>query len=112
MADDAALPSIVADSLALAVVVSCDAPTLLLDGDLTVMAGSSSFSKAFQIDPETIRGQSIVKRRPIGTPDRRTKGTPLALMVAVARRRSVEPLRSAARSRRAHPSRGVIRNGS
>jgi len=59
MADDAALPSIVADSLALAVVVSCDAPTLLLDGDLTVMAGSSSFSKAFQIDPETIRGQSI-----------------------------------------------------
>jgi hypothetical protein len=33
-----------------------------------------------------------VKRRPIGTPYRRAKGTPLALMFAVARRRSAEPL--------------------
>ena len=59
MADDTPLPPVVADSLALAVVVSSDAPTLLLDGDLTVVAGSASFSRAFQIDPETIRGQSI-----------------------------------------------------
>jgi two-component sensor histidine kinase len=59
MAHDAALPSIIADSLALAVVVSSDAPTLLLDGNLNVIAGSSSFSKAFQIDPGTLRGQSV-----------------------------------------------------
>jgi len=59
MADDAVVPPIVADSLALAVVVSSDAPTLLLDGDLTVLAGSSSFARAFGIDPEAIRGKSV-----------------------------------------------------
>ena len=56
MAQDAALPSIVADSLALAVVVSSDAPTLLLDGDLSVIESSRSFSRAFQIGPEAING--------------------------------------------------------
>jgi two-component sensor histidine kinase len=59
MAHDAALPSIVADSLALAVVMSSDAPTLLLEGDLTVLAGSASFSRAFQIDPEAMKGRSV-----------------------------------------------------
>ena len=59
MADDTPLPPIVADSLALAVVVSSDAPTLLLDGDLMVVAGSASFSRAFQIDLDTMRGQSV-----------------------------------------------------
>ena len=59
MADDAPPPSILADSLALAVVVSSDAPTLLLDGDFNIIAGSSSFSRAFHIDPATIKGQSI-----------------------------------------------------
>jgi two-component sensor histidine kinase len=59
MAHDASLPSIVADSLAVAVVVSSDAPTLLLDGDLAVIAGSSSFSHAFQIDPQAIKGRSV-----------------------------------------------------
>jgi hypothetical protein len=53
-----------------------------------------------------------VKRRPIGTRYRRRRGTHLALAFAVARRRSAEPWRSAARSRRAHPNLGVIRNGS
>ena len=48
-----------------------------------------------------------VKRRAKVTPDRRAKLTPLAPGVAVARRRSAEPLRSAARSRRAHPSRWI-----
>src|SRR5579871_2020230 len=59
MAHDATLPSIVADSLALAVVVASDAPTLLLNGDLAVIAGSASFARAFQIDPEAINGQSV-----------------------------------------------------
>ncbi|MGZ6039324.1 MAG: sensor histidine kinase [Phenylobacterium sp.] len=59
MAHDAALPPIVADSLALAVVVSSDAPTLLLDGDLKVIAGSSTFARAFQIDLEASKGQSV-----------------------------------------------------
>jgi hypothetical protein len=59
MADDLDLPAIVADSLALAVVISSDAPTLLLDGDNTVIAASSSFSRAFQLDPETIKGKSV-----------------------------------------------------
>ena len=59
MAHEAALPTIVADSLALAVVVSSDAPTLLLDGDLTVIAGSASFSRAFQVDFEALKGQSV-----------------------------------------------------
>jgi two-component sensor histidine kinase len=59
MAEDAIFKSIVADSLALAVVVFSDAPTLLLDGDLTVLAGSASFSRAFQIVPEAIVGRSV-----------------------------------------------------
>lgn len=59
MADSPALPPIVADSLALAVVVSSDAPTLLLDGHLTVVAGSSSFARAFQLDLQAIKGQSV-----------------------------------------------------
>ncbi len=59
MAHDAALPSIVAESLALAVVLSSDAPTLLLNGDLDVIAGSSSFMRAFQIDVAAMKGQSV-----------------------------------------------------
>ncbi len=59
MANDSTLPSIVADSLALAVVVSSDAPTLLLDGDFAVIACSASFVHAFQIDPEAIKGVPV-----------------------------------------------------
>jgi two-component sensor histidine kinase len=59
MAHDAALPPIVADSLAFAVVVSSDAPTLLLDGDLNVLAASASFCRAFQIAPDNLAGASI-----------------------------------------------------
>ncbi len=59
MVHDAALPSIVGDSLALAVVMSSDAPTLLLDGDLDVVAGSASFSRAFQIASKTLIGKSV-----------------------------------------------------
>ena len=40
-----------ADSLALAVIASSNAPVLLLDGDLTVIAASESFHETFEIDP-------------------------------------------------------------
>ena len=59
LADDLNLPPVVADSLALAVVASSDAPTLLLDGSLNVMAASVSFSRAFQIDPASLAGCSV-----------------------------------------------------
>ncbi len=40
-------------SLALAVIASSNAPVVLLDGDLTVVAASASFFRVFQIDPAT-----------------------------------------------------------
>ena len=49
----------VALSLAFAVVESSDAPLLLLDADLTVIAASASFCRAFQIDPAAITGREI-----------------------------------------------------
>jgi two-component sensor histidine kinase len=45
------LPPEVALSLALALVASSNAPVLLLDGALTIVAASASFCHAFQIDP-------------------------------------------------------------
>ena len=59
MANDIPIIPIVADSLALALVESSDAPILLLDGDLNVIAASASFSRAFQLDPARIKGQSL-----------------------------------------------------
>ena len=59
MADDIAIPPIVEDSLALALVATSDAPILLLDGDLKVIAASGSFSAGFQIDPAVINGRSL-----------------------------------------------------
>jgi hypothetical protein len=44
----------VALNLALAVVASSTAPLLLLDGDLTLIAASKSFCRAFQIDPASV----------------------------------------------------------
>jgi two-component sensor histidine kinase len=49
----------VGNSLALALIASSDAPILLLDGDLTVIAASASFSRTFQIDPATALGRSM-----------------------------------------------------
>ncbi len=49
----------VANSLALAMVASSEAPLLLLDGDLTVIAASASFCGSFQIDPATVAGRPI-----------------------------------------------------
>jgi two-component sensor histidine kinase len=57
MADVPASP--LADNLALAMVAASDAPLLLLDGDLNVVAVSRSFCGAFRVDPATAPGQSI-----------------------------------------------------
>ncbi|MEJ0066593.1 MAG: sensor histidine kinase [Caulobacteraceae bacterium] len=51
----AALP----DTLALALVAASDAPILLLDGDLTVIAASVSFSRAFHLDPAAVNGRLL-----------------------------------------------------
>jgi two-component sensor histidine kinase len=48
-----------ADSLSLAMVASSDAPLLLLDGDLIVIAASQSFYRAFDIAPGTAPGVSV-----------------------------------------------------
>ena len=59
MDDDLATAPAVANSLALALIASSDAPILLLDGDLTVIAASASFSRNFQIDPLAVPGCSM-----------------------------------------------------
>jgi two-component sensor histidine kinase len=46
-------------NLALAVVASSTAPLLLLDGDLTLVAVSDSFCRAFEIDPGSVPGRSL-----------------------------------------------------
>ena len=56
---DAPGASTVPDRLALALVAASDAPILLLDGDLTVIAASESFCHGFQIDPATTSGRSM-----------------------------------------------------
>jgi two-component sensor histidine kinase len=48
-----------ADELALAMVVSSDAPLLLLDGDLVVVAASDSFCQAFEVQPLDVSGGSV-----------------------------------------------------
>lgn len=53
------LSTVVADSLALAVVVASDAPTLLLDGEFAVLAASSSFLRAFKTDAEAMQGRAV-----------------------------------------------------
>jgi len=59
VADDRPVLPVVIDSLALALVASSDAPILLLDGSLMVVAASDSFSRAFQIDPAMVAGTSL-----------------------------------------------------
>jgi two-component sensor histidine kinase len=48
-------------SLGLAVLASSTAPALLLDGDLTVIAGSKSFYRAFSLDRTDVEGQPLFK---------------------------------------------------
>ena len=45
--------------LALAVITQSDAPLVLLDGDLKVLAASASFCRAFQIDPADVPGRAF-----------------------------------------------------
>ena len=47
-------------SLALAVVGSSTSPLVLLDGDLNVIAASTSFFTAFQIDPAGAEGEPFL----------------------------------------------------
>jgi two-component sensor histidine kinase len=56
MAPHAVPDPIVAHSLALALVATSDAPLLLLDNKLTVVAASNSFCSAFGIDPAKTAG--------------------------------------------------------
>jgi two-component sensor histidine kinase len=49
----------VALNLALAMVASSEAPLLLLDGALQVVAASRSFCRAFLIEPEGVAGKSV-----------------------------------------------------
>ena len=48
-----------ANSLALALVASSNAPLLLLDGDLLIIAASASFCAGFEIDPTGVAGQKL-----------------------------------------------------
>jgi two-component sensor histidine kinase len=57
MAETAPPQPNVADSLMLAMVASSDAPLLLLDGDLIVIAASQSFGRAFEIDAAAASGR-------------------------------------------------------
>jgi two-component sensor histidine kinase len=50
---------IVAHSLAVAIVDASDAPVLLLHQDLCVIAASTSFCRAYDLDPEAIIGQEV-----------------------------------------------------
>ena len=59
MAHDTSTLPVVADALALALVASSDAPIVLLDGDLMVVAASASFARAFQIDPAAASARSL-----------------------------------------------------
>ena len=46
-------------TLGLAVVLASDAPLLLLDENLAIVAASDSFCDAFGIDPDQVTGQTI-----------------------------------------------------
>lgn len=49
----------VALNLTLAVIASSNAPLLLLDGDLAVLAASASFCRAFEINPDAVTGRQL-----------------------------------------------------
>jgi hypothetical protein len=51
----------VARNLALAILGSSAAPALLLGGDLTVIAGSTSFYRVFGLEPQNVSGRSLFK---------------------------------------------------
>jgi len=51
----------VARNLALVILASSTAPALLLDGDLAVIAGSTSFYAAFALEPLNVAGRPMFK---------------------------------------------------
>ncbi len=51
----------VAGNLALAILSSTTAPALLLDGDLIVIGASTSFYRAFTLNPQNVAGQPLFK---------------------------------------------------
>jgi two-component sensor histidine kinase len=59
MAVDLPGPAHITDSLALAMISYSDAPLLLLDGDLGVIAASKSFCLAFHIEPASVVGHTV-----------------------------------------------------
>jgi two-component sensor histidine kinase len=59
MAVPPAAPTTVAESLTLALIASSDAPLLLLDGDLRVVAASKSFGRAFGVPPDQASGKLV-----------------------------------------------------
>lgn len=50
---------VIDDSLLLAVIYSSNAPLVLIDDKLTVIAASDSFSRSFAIDPATVAGSAL-----------------------------------------------------
>jgi two-component sensor histidine kinase len=48
-----------ANSLALAVVAASDTPLLLLDDNLSLIAASASFCRAFRVDPASVPGRKL-----------------------------------------------------
>jgi two-component sensor histidine kinase len=59
MASPPPLDPAAADTLALAMVAASEAPILLLDGALSIIAASTSFCSAFQIDPTDVSGRPV-----------------------------------------------------
>ncbi len=59
MAGPASAAATISDQLALAMVASSDAPLLLLDGDLAIVAASDSFCAAFEVQPLEVSGKSV-----------------------------------------------------
>lgn len=53
-------PASASRSLMLAVIATSDTPLLLLNGELIVIAASTSFCVAFDIDPATVPGKSVL----------------------------------------------------
>jgi two-component sensor histidine kinase len=51
----------IALNLAMAVIASSDAPLLLLDDNVVVVAASKSFCRAFQIDPASVAGRPLAE---------------------------------------------------
>src|SRR5687768_11032839 len=59
MAADTHVPADASASLVLAIVITSTTPILLLDRDLRIVAASTSFCSAFDIDPAIIPGRLL-----------------------------------------------------